>query len=162
MIANAEASSTVKIYSLKVELGTVSTLAMDTAPNYQQELAKCQRYFQRIGKKTNINLGFIFGSGVAYTTSNIWFPFYLSTPMRIDPTLTLSGRFLVSSSVSSAKVSDTENTLQISTINFGNQDVNMINIALNDSSAPFTIGTWYKMQSYVASEVGYINLSADL
>lgn len=162
VIANAEASSTVKIYSLKVELGTVSTLAMDTAPNYQQELAKCQRYFQRIGKKTNINLGFIFGSGVAYTTSNIWFPFYLSTPMRIDPTLTLSGRFLVSSSVSSAKVSDTENTLQISTINFGNQDVNMINIALNDSSAPFTIGTWYKMQSYVASEVGYINLSADL
>ena len=43
----------VTIYSAKVELGSVSTLHLDVAPNYQQELAKCQRYYQR----TNIQAG---------------------------------------------------------------------------------------------------------
>ena len=43
----------VTIYSAKVELGSVSTLHLDTVPNYQQELAKCQRYYQR----TNIQAG---------------------------------------------------------------------------------------------------------
>lgn len=33
------------IRAVKLEKGTVSTLAMDTAPNYATELLKCQRYF---------------------------------------------------------------------------------------------------------------------
>lgn len=37
----------VTIRAVKLELGSVSTLAMDTAPNYQQELAKCQRYYEQ-------------------------------------------------------------------------------------------------------------------
>lgn len=36
----------VSIIAVKLELGTISTLANDVAPNYQQELAKCQRYYQ--------------------------------------------------------------------------------------------------------------------
>lgn len=35
-----------KYYRVKLEKGEVSTLANDTAPNYAEELAKCQRYFQ--------------------------------------------------------------------------------------------------------------------
>lgn len=162
VVNNTNLDATVKIYALKAEMGTISTLETDIEPNYATELAKCQRYFQRIGKKTNNNAGFIFGCGVAFTTSAIWMPFYLSVPMRIDPTLTLDGDFLVSPSVSSAKVSDTENTLRINALNFNNENVNMINIALDDSSAPFAIGTWYKMQSYVETKAGCINLSADL
>ena len=45
--------TSVTIYSAKIELGSVSTLHLDVAPNYQQELAKCQRYYQR----TNIRAG---------------------------------------------------------------------------------------------------------
>lgn len=37
----------VTIKAVKLELGSVSTLDMDTVPNYQQELAKCQRYYEQ-------------------------------------------------------------------------------------------------------------------
>ena len=39
--------NTLSIKAVKLELGTVSTLAQDTAPNYATELLKCQRYFER-------------------------------------------------------------------------------------------------------------------
>lgn len=35
------------IRAVKLELGSVSTLAMDAAPNYATELLKCQRYFYK-------------------------------------------------------------------------------------------------------------------
>lgn len=38
----------ITIRAIKLELGTQSTLAHDTAPNYAQELLTCQRYFQAI------------------------------------------------------------------------------------------------------------------
>ena len=38
-------NESVTVYSAKVELGSKSTLHLDSAPNYQQELAKCQRYY---------------------------------------------------------------------------------------------------------------------
>ena len=41
---NADAIN-VTIKAVKLEVGSVSTLAMDTAPNYATELLKCQRYF---------------------------------------------------------------------------------------------------------------------
>jgi hypothetical protein len=37
----------IDVRAVKLELGSISTLAMDTAPNYQQELAKCQRYYEQ-------------------------------------------------------------------------------------------------------------------
>ena len=40
-------SDSVSIRAIKLELGSLSTLSMDTAPNYQQELAKCQRYYEK-------------------------------------------------------------------------------------------------------------------
>ena len=40
-------NSSITIRAVKLELGGVSTLAMDTAPNYATELLKCQRYFER-------------------------------------------------------------------------------------------------------------------
>jgi hypothetical protein len=41
------ANASITIRAVKLELGSVSTLAMDTAPNYATELLKCQRYFER-------------------------------------------------------------------------------------------------------------------
>jgi len=37
----------IDVRAVKLEFGSISTLAMDTAPNYQQELAKCQRYYEQ-------------------------------------------------------------------------------------------------------------------
>lgn len=37
----------ISIRAIKLEIGTICTLGMDTAPNYEEELIRCQRYFQR-------------------------------------------------------------------------------------------------------------------
>lgn len=96
VVANAGASSTVKIYALKVELGTVSTLAMDTEPNYQQELAKCQRYFVRIkGYPSPSNTNTLLGIGIGFTDSTnvtaIKSTVVVPTTMRqLSPLMTIS------------------------------------------------------------------------
>ena len=74
------------IRAVKLELGSVSTLAMDTVPNYQQELAKCQRYFQRI----SIGTGQGFGYGVATSTTTARIVIPLSVPLRDAPTISIS------------------------------------------------------------------------
>jgi hypothetical protein len=43
--ANVNLAADFTIKAMKLELGSVSTLAMDTAPNYTTELLKCQRYY---------------------------------------------------------------------------------------------------------------------
>jgi hypothetical protein len=45
--STSSSESSVTIKAAKLELGAISTLHMDTAPNYQQELAKCQRYYEQ-------------------------------------------------------------------------------------------------------------------
>ena len=56
--------NSITIKAVKLELGSVSTLAMDTAPNYQQELAKCQRYFVRYEAIPCFN-GYTYSSSIA-------------------------------------------------------------------------------------------------
>ena len=45
---SAKAGHSITVRAIKLEVGSVSTLAMDTAPNYVTELLKCQRYFKSI------------------------------------------------------------------------------------------------------------------
>jgi hypothetical protein len=70
--------------AVKLELGSVSTLAMDTAPNYQQELAKCQRYFVRLHNES-------IGTGIIDTANNCACVVPVLVPMRATPSLTLNG-----------------------------------------------------------------------
>ena len=87
VVANAGASSTVKIYALKAELGTVSTLAMDSAPNYVSELLKCQRYFVRFSAGA-ISTGLL--SAYAYSAGAVRFSVPLPVKMRVFPTINYS------------------------------------------------------------------------
>lgn len=82
------AGKTATVKALKLEVGEVSTLAMDPRPEYALELAKCQRYFQRIANKT-ANKASI-GLGLAQSA------IYLRAPLhyiekRTTPTITLTG-----------------------------------------------------------------------
>lgn len=81
------AGKTFPIKSIKLELGSVATPFVPPDPT--TELAKCQRYYQRLsGSATNVGTygsGFI--GGVSYATVNINFP----NPMRIAPTVTITG-----------------------------------------------------------------------
>lgn len=78
-------SSSLTIKAVKLEVGSVSTLAMDAPPNYQQELAKCQRYYQKL----DVSGYEIIGYGYATSTTNVRIACNLLVPMRALPTLTV-------------------------------------------------------------------------
>ena len=81
------ANISVELKAVKLELGSVSTLANDAPPNYGEELAKCQRYFVR-AKGDPFGTGYITSSG---SGSRIIIP--TSIPMRGQPTVSFSGTF---------------------------------------------------------------------
>lgn len=76
----------VKIRAIKLEKGAVCTLANDTMPNYQQDLAKCQRYCIVITDLQPFANGYFIGSG---TQAFLMVP----TPvtMRAKPSVTITG-----------------------------------------------------------------------
>lgn len=67
------------IRAVKLELGSISTLAMDTAPNYATELAKCQRYFVRYSGNPMF-------AGICFDTSSVRIPVPIN--MRATPSVT--------------------------------------------------------------------------
>lgn len=95
----ASSGETVTITAAKLELGTRSTLARlvdgewvlnDPPPNFQQELAKCQRY-QRFIRANGAYSPFWSGG----SSSNAVFFRAYGVQMRITPTLTASGNFIL-------------------------------------------------------------------
>lgn len=74
-------SLTVK--AVKLEKGSVSTLANDAPPDYGEELAKCQRYFVRLKK-----LYSIVGTGYALSATTSWFFAPTPVPLRDGVALT--------------------------------------------------------------------------
>lgn len=81
-----QVTTNITIRAVKIELGTVSTLAQDTAPNYQQELAKCQRYFQRTYSIAGAPIGF----GISQDNNRFRITKVLPVPMRGTPTVSIS------------------------------------------------------------------------
>ena len=83
-----KAGKTITIKALKLELGEISTLAMDTAPDMALELAKCQRYYQRLTGRENFLLG------TAFVDNATRMDLAIATPALIrdtTPTVTLTG-----------------------------------------------------------------------
>lgn len=78
--------ASIAIKALKLEVGEISTLHLDPRPEYATELAKCQRYFQRINLPTKSMLL----AGITTDTSNATLTFPLPE-MRSTPTYTTSG-----------------------------------------------------------------------
>lgn len=82
------ANTVTNVRAVKLELGTVSTLANDVAPNYTTELLKCQRYFYRILSNSSsafIAVGFMADLHTFYGTIN------LPVLMRGTPTSLFGG-----------------------------------------------------------------------
>lgn len=78
----------IDVESVKLELGTVSTLANDPPMDYGRELAVCQRYcYVHGGKTSNDHVGYAWGLNATACVAGIDFP----TPMRVSPTLSLTG-----------------------------------------------------------------------
>ena len=115
--SNVETPVTISFKAIKLEKGSVSTLAMDTAPNYQQELAKCQRYYYRIGDDGYNMIGY----GPTHD-GVLSFMTFLPVPMRDTPTISLDnangnlyfqggGTVYIASSITYRKISANANVI---------------------------------------------------
>lgn len=73
---------TITLKAIKIEIGSQSTLAFDTAPDYTTELLKCQRYLQKVTNSSIICMR-------SMRNDKLWWgEIELPVPMRATPTFT--------------------------------------------------------------------------
>ena len=134
------------VKAVKLELGSVSTLANDTPPNYADELDRCQYYFERISAGTaNLTIGTGIGTGTYFYT-----PIKLH-PKRTAPTVTYSGSVGIGRSAYETDISAIYTSGCSSDPNSGNY-----NLAVTVTN---TTQTAYRL---IIKTGGYIDFSADL
>ena len=149
-----KANKTISIKAVKLELGSVSTLAMDIAPNYTTELLKCQRYFVRYGTVASGDYGFSFsGYGVSDSVGRVTIT--LPTKMRIDPSISFSSgtddfQIKANGASVSANIATNENS----------QQANIIRINVTPKST-ITMAN-YPFELRFNTATAYIDFSADL
>lgn len=79
--------SALSIRAMKLELGSVSTLANDAPPCYAEELAKCQRYFVRLRSPQTYA---VFGGGNAGGQTIAYIGVPIPAPLRTMPTIAVN------------------------------------------------------------------------
>lgn len=134
-----------EIRAVKLELGSISTLASDFPPNYAAELAKCQRYFVRMPISTNR----VFAMGYFVNATTLRFMIKLPTVMRANPTVSYQNiviRFATHGTYSSIS-SFTCDGIYLNTLS---------------CSAPVTGATAYETAILVGDGTHHIDFSADL
>ena len=140
--------------AIKLELGSVSTLTHDTAPNYQQELAKCQRYYVNLNPNS-ISYNMIFDVAVtASSDKHIYATIKTPVPMRTTPTLTLTGG-LEAKYGSNLLLADTDYTKYVM-----NYNLSIVKITFEITNENITVPTQTPMILDMYS--GVAELSADL
>lgn len=142
----------ITIHALKLELGSISTLAMDTAPNYAEELLKCQRYFNAIRTSSGQNDWFAVGLAIGDAAE-----FVLNVPpMRTVPTVTYNNLYVADGRVTQKAIT------AVRTIHADSNN-QRIHFPVNfDNSSPYSegilpVGLWG-----AAGGNSYLYLSADL
>ena len=137
------------IRAAKLEIGEISTIQMDPRPEYALELAKCQRYFQRIkssvsGQADNLSIG------TAVTATQIIVPIPIA-PMRATPTL--------AHSLLTVKSPQTGSSLTPTGILINTAATNVIMLSVNYSGGNITAGSPWYLQIGAG---GHIDFSADI
>jgi len=136
---------TATIRAVKMELGSVSTLANDAPPNYLSELLKCQRYFVRLfsSNASIFGFGFVNSGGTGA---------YILTPtpvtMRSKPSIAVSGSFGLRQNNTNTAVSSF--TVDARTAN----GINLYTTGTFTANAVCTL--------FASASSTYIDLSADL
>ena len=139
------AGSEFTIRAVKLEVGTVSTLANDVAPNYTTELLKCRRYFKRMWSS-----GCIIGQGLASNNTTAIIVIPNDVPMRAIPTVSSAGTWKVSHGGSTPDITS----------------IALFTGSTADSISLLCSGTGLTPDApcllYATSADSYIDLSADL
>jgi hypothetical protein len=160
-INNNSASLNHTITAIKLELGSVSTLAMDTAPNYAEELLKCQRHFVRFSTNNTARLAFhgflsVIDS-IDTTKRDVWMAGMLPVVMRATP-------YVSSNDITKWFFSTSHNGNQLvkflSTLNVERINGNSIFIVATVDNSNTEFGTYGQLWCDTAN--CYLDLSADL
>lgn len=155
-----EAGSSCKIKAAKLELGSTQTLAhkegdtwvLNEIPDYQQELAKCQRYQKMISGANNY--GTIIGSGYAYNTKSAVIHLYDLPPMRKKPVCTSKDIYAINGKLNSV------NAVLINSISDVTGTNGDYHLGITCDSAPFTVGDYVMVQ--IRSNEGYLLADANI
>lgn len=142
--------NTYTIKAVKLELGSVSTLAMDTAPNYVSELLKCQRYFVRY-KPTNAFAWIGFGIGQNSAT-DLQAMMEIPVPMRIKPSI----------SFNKVRLWNHTYAADVSSINVSEQCQNKLYLYITPDSSTVIPGAAPVVIWLNHNYGDYIDISADL
>lgn len=118
------ANTNILIQAAKIEIGDSQTLAhqvgstwvLNEIPDYVEQLAKCQRYYQRYG---NVQAYRVFAIGYMQSATSARFFLPLSVPMVKKPTATVNGTLYFNYGANSTRVEITE----YSVINWDDQQV---------------------------------------
>jgi hypothetical protein len=90
----AASGSVIDIWGVQVEAGSTATAFQTATGTIQGELAACQRYFQMITSASG-SVYTNFATGAYYTTTAFYCQYYLKTTMRVAPSASVSGTFVV-------------------------------------------------------------------
>lgn len=145
-ISNGNPGETISIRAVKLELGSVSTLANDSEPDYATELLKCQRYYQQMSLSDGRLM-------VSNAQGNIQFSAKINPPMRTTPTVSL-----LSSSIDAF-----DNALNVP---YSTTSATILNCSANNHSIAYLNIQGFDLESNGHVLVGTLNnsieLSADL
>lgn len=145
----ARIKENVAIKAVKLEIGDISTLAMDTVPDYSLELLKCQRYFVRYLMPDNS--GAPLGIGFYSSTTNARLSLTLPIEMRAKPTVNISD-------ISKFKVIVDNVAKVTSAVSVSGVFQNIITLNFTtDTATQYAIATLNR-----TTQGEYIDLSADL
>jgi len=138
----------IQITGVQLEVGDTAT-EFEHRP-YGEELALCQRYYQKIGAVARVS----FGAAVAHTTGAVFCPVRFMTTMRTTPSQSHSGseNFYVTGS--------NQNQSPPSGQTFGTEGININGVTVSVPGT-FTVGHGYWFNCK-ADAVGYIAWDAEL
>lgn len=138
------------IRAVKLEVGSISTLALDAAPNYQQELAKCQRYYQRYNGAKIALFGYAFGTSGA----RIYFP---GIDMRDTPKVSFNNLILYRNGINTL-----DNTAGIKSVGGIINHSGIKSVVITSETNIFEMGDIVMLANKTDAENPYIDFSADL
>ena len=144
-LTNLDATASFK--AIKLEKGSVSTLAMDTAPNYATELLKCQRYFIRF-------YSVLLLPGTVHNNGS--FRFIVYAKMRAQPTVSIHDATMhdlqVICNQTAQRLTDSQT---MSVQNYTTEEITIMFDSLPTTQPNYSIGLFKLL-------AGALDLSADL
>lgn len=122
--ASMASGSYFTIEAVKLEVGSTQTLAhydsansvwvLNEVPNYQQELAKCQRYFIKLGYRSDSTYVSPIGAGYASSATSFRLMIPLPVTMRASPSI----EYLGTTNVSTFRAVQGGNAISLTSISF--------------------------------------------